>query len=215
MRADVDAVVVGAGLAGLSATLTLQRAGRTVTLLEAGDGVGGRVRTDRVDGFLLDRGFQASVKEVRVARAAIYAMAKIGTAEGVKAMEGMVRARMKPSEDLQDNAHARHAITAPGSLKRRDALEALMRLFESLDGARPKNRSEMSVDDWKVEGHLVTLQAAILESLSRTAGQTLASYEDWGAWWAGNQGNSSLRPERSVTIVFCWQNLRIPSAPWR
>ncbi|MEK7425483.1 MAG: NAD(P)/FAD-dependent oxidoreductase [Actinomycetota bacterium] len=58
MRADVDAVVVGAGLAGLSATLTLQRAGRTVTLLEAGDGVGGRVRTDRVDGFLLDRGFQ-------------------------------------------------------------------------------------------------------------------------------------------------------------
>lgn len=157
---------------------------RTKAAQMLGDGGGGaRAQT------LLDRGFQASVKEVRVARAAIYAMAKIGTAEGVKALEGMVRTRMKPSEDLQDNAHARHAITALGSLKRRDALEALMRLFESLDGARPRNRSEMSVDDWKVEGHIVTLQAAVLESLGRTAGQTLASYEDWGAWWAGNQGN--------------------------
>ena len=33
-------------------------AGAGVVVLEAGDGVGGRVRTDAVDGFLLDRGFQ-------------------------------------------------------------------------------------------------------------------------------------------------------------
>ncbi len=55
---SVDVLVVGAGLAGLAAATTLANAGRTVAVLEASDGVGGRVRTDEVDGFLLDRGFQ-------------------------------------------------------------------------------------------------------------------------------------------------------------
>lgn len=55
---SVDAVVVGAGLAGLAAARQLIDAGRSVTILEASDGIGGRVRTDVVDGFLLDRGFQ-------------------------------------------------------------------------------------------------------------------------------------------------------------
>jgi phytoene dehydrogenase-like protein len=51
-------VVIGAGLAGLTAALHLERRGVEVTILEAADDVGGRVRTDVVDGFLLDRGFQ-------------------------------------------------------------------------------------------------------------------------------------------------------------
>lgn len=55
---DADVVVVGAGLAGLRAATELTAAGRHVLVLEAGDDVGGRIRTDSVDGFLVDRGFQ-------------------------------------------------------------------------------------------------------------------------------------------------------------
>lgn len=51
-------VIVGAGIAGLTCAVYLQQSGHEVVLLDASDGVGGRVRTDVVDGFRLDRGFQ-------------------------------------------------------------------------------------------------------------------------------------------------------------
>ena len=49
---------MGAGLAGLAVARRLDAAGRDVVVLEASDGVGGRVRSDIVDGYRLDRGFQ-------------------------------------------------------------------------------------------------------------------------------------------------------------
>jgi phytoene dehydrogenase-like protein len=51
-------IIVGAGMAGLTCARALQRAGVQTTVLEASDDVGGRVRTDLVDGYRLDRGFQ-------------------------------------------------------------------------------------------------------------------------------------------------------------
>lgn len=56
--ADPDVLVVGAGLAGLACARHLHRHDISVQVLEASDCVGGRVRTEHVDGFQLDRGFQ-------------------------------------------------------------------------------------------------------------------------------------------------------------
>lgn len=58
MSAHGKVIIVGGGLAGLCAARVLNKAGVACTIFEASDEVGGRVRTDRVKGFLLDRGFQ-------------------------------------------------------------------------------------------------------------------------------------------------------------
>lgn len=55
---DAEVLIVGAGVAGLGAALRLTAAGRTVRVLEHGDTPGGRMRSDRVGGFVVDRGFQ-------------------------------------------------------------------------------------------------------------------------------------------------------------
>ncbi len=57
-HSSAEVVVVGAGAAGLSAAHHLAEAGVDVMILEANSRVGGRMVTDEVDGFLLDRGFQ-------------------------------------------------------------------------------------------------------------------------------------------------------------
>lgn len=50
--------IIGAGISGLSAALHLQRQGFLVKVIEASDRPGGRIKTDIVEGFRLDRGFQ-------------------------------------------------------------------------------------------------------------------------------------------------------------
>lgn len=52
---QADVVIVGAGVAGLSAAHRLTSAGVTTAVLEAAHGVGGRMSTEKVDGFRLDR----------------------------------------------------------------------------------------------------------------------------------------------------------------
>ncbi|MFN9916639.1 MAG: FAD-dependent oxidoreductase, partial [Pirellulaceae bacterium] len=55
---NADVLIVGAGLAGLTAARHLHQRGRKVLVLEASDRIGGRIKTDVVNGFLLDHGFQ-------------------------------------------------------------------------------------------------------------------------------------------------------------
>jgi phytoene dehydrogenase-like protein len=55
---DVDVVVVGAGLAGLSCARHLMNRSVSFIIFEADDRIGGRLKTDVLDGFLLNHGFQ-------------------------------------------------------------------------------------------------------------------------------------------------------------
>jgi phytoene dehydrogenase-like protein len=68
METSYPVVIIGGGAAGLSCAYYLHKAGIHFLLLEASDAVGGRIRTDLVEGFRLDRGFQillTSYPEVR------------------------------------------------------------------------------------------------------------------------------------------------------
>ena len=58
MSSSSEVLIVGAGLAGLNAAITLQDAGVDVQIVEASDRAGGRVASDVIDGFICDRGFQ-------------------------------------------------------------------------------------------------------------------------------------------------------------
>ncbi len=63
-----DVVIVGAGMAGLTCARALRAGGASCVVLEASDAVGGRVRTDDVGGFRLDRGFQVLLTAYPTAR---------------------------------------------------------------------------------------------------------------------------------------------------
>lgn len=64
-------IVVGAGIAGLTCACHLHAGEHSVIVLEASDGVGGRVRTDVVDGYRLDRGFQVLLDSYPECRAVL------------------------------------------------------------------------------------------------------------------------------------------------
>ena len=55
---SAEVLVVGAGLAGLSAAIRLESAGVDVMVIEASDRAGGRIASDEINGFICDRGFQ-------------------------------------------------------------------------------------------------------------------------------------------------------------
>ncbi len=65
---DYSTLIIGGGIAGLTCAKYLNEQGGSFLLLEASDALGGRVRTDLVDGFRLDRGFQVLLTNYPEAR---------------------------------------------------------------------------------------------------------------------------------------------------
>lgn len=62
MSKKAPVIIIGAGISGLAAGITLREAGQEVLILESDSAPGGRVRTDIENGFRLDRGFQVFLK---------------------------------------------------------------------------------------------------------------------------------------------------------
>jgi phytoene dehydrogenase-like protein len=70
-NAQEEVIIVGAGVAGLNCAVNLHANGIPARVFEASDGLGGRVRTDIVEGFFLDRGFQIFLTSYPEARRAL------------------------------------------------------------------------------------------------------------------------------------------------
>jgi protoporphyrinogen oxidase len=61
--------IIGAGISGLTTAVYLYKKGYEIRILEASERAGGRIKTDLVNGFLLDRGFQVLLTEYPEAKA--------------------------------------------------------------------------------------------------------------------------------------------------
>jgi glycine/D-amino acid oxidase-like deaminating enzyme len=156
---ETDVVIVGAGLAGLSAARHLARAGVAVRILERADAVGGRVRTDVVDGFRLDRGFQlfnaAYPEPPRLLDLPALRLQRF--ARGAQVLRGgrqhrLVDPRWQPSGVLA-------TLRAPvGSLRGKAALGALS-LRNGYGPVRALTAKDVTtrqaLEDWRVDDELV------------------------------------------------------------
>jgi phytoene dehydrogenase-like protein len=104
-KPDGGVYVVGAGLAGLRCSRRLRELGVEATVLEAADGVGGRVRTDRLNGFLLDRGFQVLLTAYPEAQRALDCAARAGLLRGTPFMPSLRDAVLSVEDDEESKPH--------------------------------------------------------------------------------------------------------------
>ncbi|GAB3686292.1 FAD-dependent oxidoreductase [Angustibacter aerolatus] len=143
LPASADVVVVGAGLAGLTAAATLTAAGVETVLLEASDEVGGRVRTDEVDGLLLDRGFQLLNPAYPAARRLLDldALDLQSFDAGVVVAHGGRRSVL--ADPLRSPRYAARSLRAPGSLREKLAFAR----WAGLAAARHADRLKDAPDE--------------------------------------------------------------------
>ncbi len=140
LSADPNVVVVGGGMAGLSAAAYLARAGLDVTVLERSHQLGGQAETRIEDGFSFNRGIHA----LYTGGAASRALAELGVSYGFgvpKATFALNRGRL-------------HAVPiTPLALLRTDLLELggkleLIRVLAGVGRVQPRTLARRSVQDW-------------------------------------------------------------------
>jgi glycine/D-amino acid oxidase-like deaminating enzyme len=172
---DVDVLVIGAGLAGLTAAATAERAGAGRVLVLEGQEPGGRARVTERDGFTFNLGAHA-----------LYV--------GGEAMDVLGRLGIRPqgSPPPLDRLHLLrdgrlHRLpSGPGSLLRTTALSArskvaLGKLLARLPRFDPSTFAGRSVEDWLAELDLRDDATGVLRGILRTA--TYA--DDFGVFDAG------------------------------
>ncbi|MGN6742157.1 MAG: NAD(P)/FAD-dependent oxidoreductase [Amnibacterium sp.] len=154
---DADVLVVGAGLAGLAAALRLTAAGRGVRVLEAADGPGGRMRSDRVDGFTIDQGFQ-------VLNTAYPELARLGVLGALPLREFVRGALLRHGDRLTLVADPRREPDGAlglltgvlGSVAERAALGAFLARLAYGSGEAIRRREDVAFAEvlrrWRIDG---------------------------------------------------------------
>lgn len=123
---QADVVVVGAGIAGLAAARRLTSAGVTTVVLEAAHEVGGRMATEKIDGFRLDR----------IGRLLSTAYPALRETPG---LDGLVLKPFEPGVLLHSDGRHHRAGVQPGARGARGALHAVRALASApRPGAGPR-----------------------------------------------------------------------------
>jgi len=127
-------VIIGAGIAGLTCAVYLQQAGREILLLEASDGIGGRVRIDLVDGFRLDWGFQILLTAYPEAQRLLnYSALNLRTFRSGALIHDEANGWMKLLNPLQEPLRVFQALTSPiGTLTDKLNIVSLLRRTQEL-----------------------------------------------------------------------------------